>query len=192
MGMNDKLADILTRHIHNERIFYARRYYRRFRIVLVTAFAVLIAIPSVFLFLIGATVVRGSSMNPYYQKGDLLVYTRVNGSYNYGDVAVFEYAGETLQGRVIGLAGDRINVSSDSCQVTVNGRELAESYAVSTGRHSNSSDFPLTVPENTLFLMGDNRDLALDSRNRNLGPVPMDKVRGKILFMIRTKRSPDY
>lgn len=190
--MNDKLVDILTRHIQNERVSYARRYYRRFRVALVTAFAVLIAVPAVFLFVIGVTVVQGDSMNPYYQKGDFLVYSRVHKSYIYGDVAVFEYAGEKRTGRVIAVAGDRVEVSSDSCQVKVNDQKLSEPYAVSTGRHRNSSDFPLTVPDKSLFLMGDNRDLALDSRNRNLGPVPLEKVSGKVLFMIRTKHSPDY
>lgn len=79
--------------------------------------------------------------------------------------------------RVVGLPGDEV-VLEDG-QVFVNGEPLDEPYA-----RLDQSDFgPVTVPEDSLFFLGDNRANSSDSR-RSLGFVPMDQVVGRSVLIL--------
>jgi signal peptidase I len=104
-----------------------------------------------------------------------------------GDVVVYRYPdenGKRFLHRVIGLPGDQIAIRDQV--VYVNGEALPEPYA----RHSDHSSMaghvrdhhpPITVPLETYFLMGDNREESLDSRF--LGPISKDHVLGRVLFV---------
>jgi len=80
--------------------------------------------------------------------------------------------------RVIGLPGDEILIRDGV--VSVNGVPIDEPYVV----FDDPSDFgPVTVPEGSLFFLGDNRPNSSDSR-RGLGFVPEDKVVGRSYAII--------
>jgi signal peptidase I len=80
--------------------------------------------------------------------------------------------------RVVGLPGDEILI--DEGQVYVNGEPIDEPYVV----HDDESDFgPVTVPEERLFFLGDNRPNSSDSR-RSLGFVPTDHLVGRAVVII--------
>ena len=80
--------------------------------------------------------------------------------------------------RVIGLPGDEIHIVEG--EVRVNGVLLDEPYVV----FGDGSDYgPVTVPEGSLFFLGDNRPNSSDSR-RGLGFVPLDKVVGRSYAII--------
>lgn len=82
--------------------------------------------------------------------------------------------------RVIGLPGDEIDIINGS--VYINGIMQKETYAKgSTAKQS--FDLPSTVPENKVFVMGDNRENSKDSRE--FGFVDLDKIKGKAVFRIR-------
>jgi signal peptidase I len=104
-----------------------------------------------------------------------------------GDVVVYRYPdenGKRFLHRVIGLPGDQIAIRDQV--VYVNGEALPEPYA----RHSDRSSMaghvrdhlpPITVPLETYFLMGDNREESLDSRF--LGPISKEHLLGRVLFV---------
>jgi signal peptidase I len=80
--------------------------------------------------------------------------------------------------RVIGLPGDEIVIEDG--QVFVNGEALEEDYVV----FDDHSDYgPITVPEGSLFFLGDNRPNSSDSR-RSLGMVPEAHVVGRAVVII--------
>lgn len=80
--------------------------------------------------------------------------------------------------RVIGLPGDEVEIVGGV--VRVNGVELDEPYVA----FEDPSDYgPVTVPEGTLFFLGDNRPNSSDSR-RGLGFVPLDHVVGRSVVII--------
>lgn len=82
--------------------------------------------------------------------------------------------------RVIGLPGDHVKIENG--KVYINGNELQEPYlqeGVITD-DLNGAFTDITVPENTVFVMGDNRGQSTDSRR--FGCIPLEKIESKVLF----------
>lgn len=125
--------------------------------------------------------VDGFSMLPTLQSHQYVLVNRLAyrlGSPRSGDVIVFHYPRDPEQEyikRVIGLPGDRVQIANG--EVMVNGMLIDEPYI---------ADAPLyqtewTVPENSLFVLGDNRNNSSDSHN--WGPVPLEYVVGKAVLI---------
>lgn len=106
-----------------------------------------------------------------------------------GDIVVFKFPIEPEKDfikRVVGVAGDVIEGHNKT--IYVNGKPLVENYTIKTDPHifpagtqARDNFGPITVPENSLFVMGDNRDQSFDSRF--WGFVDLRMVSGKA-FMI--------
>jgi signal peptidase I len=113
-------------------------------------------------------------------RGDVIVFDRVTTS---GGVV----AHDDLIKRVIAVGGDSIQIKK--CQVWVNGLEVEEPYLgfIDEGADLNSRcrvvDMPaLTVPDDQLFVMGDNRAESFDSRS--FGPIPRKLVIGRAFAVV--------
>lgn len=135
-------------------------------------------------FVLAHFVVDGSSMEPTLQSGDRVFVNKL--SYrlhdpNRGDVVVLHQRSgaseRDLIKRVIGLPGEEIEMQS--CQVLVDGAALTEPYlAPETVNGDCGGDFePVLVPDDTVFVMGDNRGGSQDSRQ--LGPISYDDLVGR-------------
>lgn len=79
--------------------------------------------------------------------------------------------------RVIGIPGDEINIEYGN--VCVNGEKLDEPY-IKGETNSRDIKFPLIVGENEIFVLGDNREVSLDSRN--FGTIKINQVEGRAFF----------
>jgi signal peptidase I len=131
------------------------------------------------------TLVKGYSMYPTIQPNNYLIINKIpymQGMPAYGDIIVFKasiaYEGgveKDLIKRVIGLPGDVIEVR-DSI-VYRNNEALEEPYIY--GGLTPGDMAPVTVSDDNIFVMGDNRPVSLDSRDASIGEIPMDKVLGK-------------
>jgi signal peptidase I len=125
--------------------------------------------------------VDGQSMLPTLNTGEFVIVNKLAykvGNPKYGDIIVFHFPRDPEQEyikRVIGLPGDQIVISQK--QVQVNGTVLEEPYITDPPLYE--ADW--TIPDNSLFVLGDNRNNSSDSHN--WGPVPMDYVVGKALFI---------
>ena len=86
--------------------------------------------------------------------------------------------------RIIAMGGDTVDIDFDMGQVTVNGEVLDEPYISAPTQQSFDVEFPLTVPEGQVFLMGDNRPHSTDSRSSQVGFVDERSILGKVLFRI--------
>ena len=99
-----------------------------------------------------------------------------------GDIIVFRHPseGKDFIKRCIGLPGDTVEMRNDV--IYVNGKALNESYKTLRGFGGPSSNYgPVTVPQDNLFMMGDNRHNSYDSRS--WGPLPLQYVKGKAMVM---------
>jgi signal peptidase I len=124
-------------------------------------------------------IVHGLSMYPTLHDGDrvFVVPYRGNTTPDRGDVVVLkDVAGtnEMLIKRVVALAGDRITVKNG--QLLVN-----DKYSHKNSNHNLPENFSTLVPDNTIFVMGDNEGHSYDSRS--FGPVAASKVVGKALVI---------
>ncbi len=125
--------------------------------------------------------VENISMLPTLRPDEFLLVNKVAyrlGEPKIGDIITFHYPKNPKENyikRVIGLAGDEVKVESG--KVTVNGTLLTEPYIAAI----TASEGTWIVPEDSLFVMGDNRNESSDSRA--WGPVPMDLVVGKALVI---------
>ncbi len=83
--------------------------------------------------------------------------------------------------RVIALAGDEIYISEDG-DVFLNDEKLDEEYLNGISTNRIGEKYSMTVPENCIYVMGDNRNQSRDSRE--FGAVPIEKVEGNVLTRI--------
>lgn len=126
--------------------------------------------------------VDGPSMEPSYYHNNRVVVSKVSyllGDIERGDVIVFPAPPnpeEDYIKRVIGLPGDQILVQNGV--VFINGEALVEPY-ISAPPINNMRT--TTVPEDSVFVMGDNRNVSSDSRS--WGPLPIEDIIGKAVFV---------
>lgn len=124
--------------------------------------------------------VDGISMNPGLLDGQRLLITRLL-TPDYGDIVVTDSRidyGKPLIKRVIGKAGDTIDIDFAAGIVYRNGEALDEPYTAEPTYMEEGTEFPLTVPENSLFLMGDNRNHSGDSRSSLIGCIDTRDILG--------------
>ena len=140
----------------------------------------------VLLFTFGARLigVDGHSMLPTLQNGDrmLVLNAMLYHDYQYGDVVVLRkdtFLKEPIVKRVIATAGQTVDIDFDSGTVYVEGEALREDYVNELTFLEEGTEFPLTVPEGHIFVMGDNRNRSSDSRDSNLGTVDTRYVIGR-------------
>ena len=153
-----------------EKIRYRRRFGRTLlqtAAVLVVVAAAAVLISTIFMPVIQ---VSGGSMSPTLNDGDVLVTLNTK-RISYGDLCCVSWQNKMLLKRVIGLSGDTVSIAEDG-SVTVNGVLL-----------------PYVVPEDKIFLLGDNRLLSADSRSADIGCIGHDQIIGKVLFRIWEKKS---
>ncbi len=128
--------------------------------------------------------VDGESMYPTLYTNERVAIekvTRYGGMPERGDIIIVEYPGMTgtYVKRAIGLPGDTVEVKDST--VYINGQPLSEDY-VNPEPYADMA--PVTVPEEHVFVMGDNRAHSLDSRTEYIGPISHDAILGHGLFVI--------
>ncbi len=126
--------------------------------------------------------IYGDSMSPTLFDGDIVI-ARKTSLLERGDICIFSKDGNFLCKRVIGLSGDKISVDENGV-VSVNGEKLDEPYLNTLNAGNNTVEYPVTVPENSYFVMGDNRRTSIDSRSTVVGCIDSRQIKGKLLIKI--------
>ena len=148
-----------------------------FMLVVVAAFAVLIAV--LFLPILR---IYGNSMKGTLDSGDIVISVKST-DFETSDVVAFYYNNNILVKRVIAESGDWVDMDEKG-NVYVNKKKLDEPYLANKSYGHTDITFPYQVPENRIFVMGDNRDESIDSRNNAIGTVADEQIVGKLIFKI--------
>ena len=164
------------------RLQYRSRYGRALRSTL-RALAVAAAL-AVLVATLWLPVLRiyGSSMWPTLMDGQIVLCVKTR-SFAPGDVTAFYHGNKLLIKRYVAGPSDWVDID-DSGNVTVNSEPLEEPYLAEKAFGQTNISLPYQVPEGRYFVMGDNRDASVDSRNTAVGPIAMDQVVGKVFFRI--------
>ena len=182
-------------------------------LLLVTALALSVAVKT---FLMQMFFVPSESMEPLFVADDRILVQKVSywsGEVERGDVVVFEDpggwlgpgpeltgiqealsvvglypTGGHLVKRVVAVGGDEVVCCDRDGRVTVNGVPLDEEAYLPQGTQPSSRKFSVTVPDDRLWVMGDNRGNSQDSRyHQDLdggGTIPADAVVGKVWAVV--------
>lgn len=143
----------------------------------------------VFTFLLRIAVVSGESMLPTLQDKDRLIVSYLFYTPKNGDIVIVDCEDSILDKvivkRVIATAGQTVDIDFDAGTVKVDGALLEESYINNlTQLDEGAHEYPVTVPEGCVFVMGDNRMNSTDSRSPLVGFVPVDDILGKVVLRI--------
>lgn len=165
-----------------KRAKYRREYGKLLRntissLIVVAAIAVLVSM--LFLPVLRVT---GTSMTPTLQNDELVV-CRKRGTFQSGDIIAFYFNNKILLKRVIGVAGDIIDID-DSGTVYVNGEALEEPYLNEKALGECDIELPYQVPDERVFVMGDHRSTSVDSRSTAVGCVAEEAVVGKVILRV--------
>lgn len=158
-------------------------------------FAVFVVV-LIFTFVLRTVVVVGDSMNPNFTDEDRLIITHINLKPEKGDVLVMNSHGlnETIIKRCVGTEGDKIRIDYNTNTVTVNGKEISNDYINGAmidkiGIYDQEYEvdagiYEYEVPENKIFVLGDNRNHSSDSRYYKVGFIDESDVLGKVVLRI--------
>lgn len=140
--------------------------------------------------------VSGVSMQDTLYTGDrLVVLNSMFCDYQPGDVVVVNaynaQLDETLVKRIIAVEGQTVDIDFNTGTVYVDGQALDEPYAKEPTYTTDGTEFPLTLKENEVFVMGDNRNHSTDSRSYLLGPVDEGYIQGKAIFLLIPGRTAE-
>ena len=148
-------------------------------LLVVAAIAVIIA----FIFLPVMKITNGHNMEPGLQMGDIIALYKTNEAKK-GNICAFYFNNKLLLRRIIAKEGDIVNIDEHG-YVKVNDEILEENNYISEHALGQCDiEFPFKVPAGQIFVLGDNRDYALDSRATNFGCVAQDEIYGKPLVRI--------
>lgn len=163
----------------------------------------LIGIMLLFLLVFRVIVVSGSSMYDTLMDGDylLLVSSTFYREPKQGDVIVaskesFDHGAPIIK-RVIATEGQTVDIDFEQGIVYVDGVALKEDYTHTPTNMEEGMAFPLTVEENCVFAMGDNRNNSRDSRDPSIGQIDRREILGKAIFLFmpaadKGEEAPDY
>jgi len=139
---------------------------------------------ALFTFIFGIFQYTSPSMDPHIKSGDLIMYSRFDTAYVAQDLIVLSYRGEMQVRRVVAVEGNTVDFGDGG--LIVNGARQQEAGIFTlTNRYESDIDFPLTVPTGHVFVLGDHREGAVDSRI--YGTVAVEDTLGKVTSVFRRR-----
>ena len=151
---------------------------------LVSALLICVLVFAFFVRIIG---IKGSSMVPTFENRDSVIISNLFFTPQYGDVVVLRkdtFQKEPIIKRVIATEGQTIDIDFNAGIVYVDGKALDEPYVNSPTNNQLDFTGKVTVPENCVFVMGDNRNDSTDSRSSLISCVDKRYIMGKVLIRI--------
>jgi len=167
-----------------ERVRYRGGYLKALRgtiaiLIVVASVAVLVAT-----MIFPVLQIYGNSMTPTLEEGNVVVALKGTG-YKRGDLIAFYYNNKILIKRVIALPGEWVNID-DEGRVYINDILQEEEYLAEDQKDKGECDIelPYQVPEGRVFVMGDHRNVSVDSRSSTVGCVAEEQIVGRLIFRI--------
>ena len=126
--------------------------------------------------------VSGSSMSPTLNQGQTIIAFKSK-NIKKNDIIAFYQGNKILVKRIIAVSTDWVDIDEFG-NVFINDELIEEVYIKDKDRGNSDIKFPYQVPENSYFVLGDQRDSSIDSRNSLIGAVSSDSIIGKVIFRV--------
>ena len=148
----------------------------------ITAIVALVVI--IFSFIYGMHRAHGPDMSPMVNDGDMALFFRLGRSHDIGDLVLLSFEGHRQIRRIVAQADDTVDITASG--LVINGGLIHEPMIFQeTWRLETAVQFPLTVGEGQVFVLGDARETAIDSRV--YGPVNTADIIGTVITIIRQR-----
>ena len=155
------------------------------KLLIVKVVVIIVLFFIIFNFLYGLKRIENQYMEPSIVPGDLIIYFRMNNTYNIGDPVVVNKDNKTNVYRVVALGGDVVDITKDNKVLVNNHVEDTTVYFKTDKNDSSDITFPYTVPNNEYFVLGDFRTIKNDSRA--FGSVSKKDIKGIVIGKLQTR-----
>lgn len=118
--------------------------------------------------------INGTSMYPTLKQNEY-VFCLKQFQIERGDIVAFNNLGNNVIKRIIGLPGETIDIKDDGT-IIINDKALEEEYLNNKVKGDVEINLPYKIPENSYFVLGDNRADSLDSRYNSIGTINIDEI----------------
>ena len=151
--------------------------------------AAVVGVVLLFTFVARLIGVSGGSMENTLYSGDrVLVLNPIFCDFQAGDIVVADsynaILDETIIKRIVAVGGQTVDIDFYRGIVYVDGVALEEPYIKEPTFTSEGLSFPITLAEDEVFLLGDNRNASTDSRSYMLGPGKVGYLQGEAVFLL--------
>jgi len=172
----------VAKHAKKRQTFFQSQVFKRtWKIVLIVAVIASLLL-NLFTFIMPVVKYYGNSMSPTLSDGQILIVNKM-ARIESGDIVAFYYNNKIIVRRVVALGNTQVSIDVFG-KVSVNGTVLDETYVEKQTLGQCNLEFPYNVPANSYFVLGDNRDIAMDSRLSEIGVVTEDRLLGEVVFSL--------
>ena len=126
--------------------------------------------------------IYGDSMKPTLVEDDIVVSIKKT-NFESGDIIAFYYNNKILVKRVIATSSEWVRVDEEG-NVHVNDKLISEPYVNKKNLGESDIKYPYQVPEGEYFVLGDERESSIDSRNSTIGTIAKEDIIGEVIFKV--------
>ena len=126
--------------------------------------------------------VCGDSMNPTYYNSDTLLVNRFNNTFEHNDVIVFNCQGDEYIKRIAGVPGDKIQIIDGVLYVNDSRCDTIDNNYIG---YSGIASNPIILNDDEYFVLGDNYNNSMDSRDPKVGCVNINNIIGRVAMKLK-------
>lgn len=130
--------------------------------------------------------IQSVSMEPTLYRKDIAI-TMKTSNIKQNDIVAFRCNNKILVKRVIACEGDFIDIDDEGA-VYINSKKINEPYVLNKSYGECNIKLPQQIPENQVFVLGDNRSDSIDSRNLSIGSISKNQIIGKLIYNFQLRK----